>query len=192
MHTVDVHTHHVRQRARTQPLRQPLHAVNVPCQPLERAPIDEAPLCEFQLLERWQHRGQRAQLDLRGLAQLLAAPQPHLAAQRCGHLVISPQLLPQRLRQLPQLTTRAAEVHGQARFEHVAQLAEDVLTDIVRQVLKQRDAGAQLRRRWLQRRLVQQCGERVHRRVAQLDEDAAVQAWTAPDRGARALAGGGG
>eukprot|EP00964_Phaeocystis_antarctica_P075145 scaffold46337_cov62-Phaeocystis_antarctica.AAC.2 len=30
-----------------------------------------------------------------------------------------------RLRRLPQLVTGAAEVHGEARFEHVAQLDED-------------------------------------------------------------------
>ena len=60
-----------------------------------------------------------------GLAQLLAAPHPHLAAQCCGRLVISPQLLPKRLRRLPQLIGDAAEVHGDARIEHVAQLGED-------------------------------------------------------------------
>ena len=47
------------------------------------------------------------------------------AATSCGHLVISPQLLQQRLRQRPQLAAGAAEGHGDARIEHVAQLAED-------------------------------------------------------------------
>eukprot|EP00964_Phaeocystis_antarctica_P152284 scaffold120117_cov59-Phaeocystis_antarctica.AAC.2 len=47
-------------------------------------------------------------------------------AQGCGHLVISPQLLPQRRRQQrPQLAAGAAEVKGEARLERVAQLAED-------------------------------------------------------------------
>ena len=64
-------------------------------------------------------------VDLLRLAQLLAAPHPHLAAQRCGDLVISPQLLPLHLRQRPQLAAGDAEVHGDARIEHVAQLAED-------------------------------------------------------------------
>ena len=39
--------------------------------------------------------------------------------------MISPQLLQQRLRQLPQLAAGAAESHGDAGIEHVAQLAED-------------------------------------------------------------------
>ena len=59
------------------------------------------------------------------LAQLLAAPLPCLAAQRCGRLVVSLQLLARRLRQLPQLAAGAAEGHGDARVEHVAQLDED-------------------------------------------------------------------
>eukprot|EP00964_Phaeocystis_antarctica_P009573 scaffold5205_cov69-Phaeocystis_antarctica.AAC.2 len=53
--------------------------------------------------------------DLLRLAQLLAAPQPHLEAQRCGHLVISPQLRQQRLRRRPQLIADAAEVQARAR-----------------------------------------------------------------------------
>eukprot|EP00964_Phaeocystis_antarctica_P090161 scaffold57657_cov63-Phaeocystis_antarctica.AAC.4 len=110
MHTVDIKVGHGRQRTRAQPLRQPLHAVGAGCW-----------LLEDQLLERWQHRAQRAQQrqvgrgeallvpgDLLRLAQLLAAPQPHLAAQRCGRLVISPQLLQQRLRRCPQLVAGAA------------------------------------------------------------------------------------
>ena len=36
--------------------------------------------------------------DILRLAQRLAAPQPHLAAQRISRLMISPQLLLQRLR----------------------------------------------------------------------------------------------
>ena len=40
-------------------------------------------------------------------------------------LVVCLQLLPWRLRQLPQLAARAAEGHGDARVEHVAQLDED-------------------------------------------------------------------
>jgi hypothetical protein len=39
--------------------------------------------------------------------------------------VISPQLLPRRLRHRPQLAAGAAEGHGDARIERVAQLAED-------------------------------------------------------------------
>ena len=39
--------------------------------------------------------------------------------------MISPQLLPLRLRHRPQLAAGAAEGHGDARIEHVAQLAED-------------------------------------------------------------------
>eukprot|EP00964_Phaeocystis_antarctica_P022872 scaffold12773_cov64-Phaeocystis_antarctica.AAC.4 len=39
--------------------------------------------------------------------------------------MISPQLLQQRLRQLPQLAVGAAEGHGDLRIERVAQLAED-------------------------------------------------------------------
>ena len=41
--------------------------------------------------------------DVLRLAQLLAAPHPQLAAQRCGSLVTSPQLLLLRLRRRPQL-----------------------------------------------------------------------------------------
>ena len=55
--------------------------------------------------------------DLLRLAQLLAAPQPHLEAQRCGHLVISPQLRQQRLRRRPQLIADAAEVLVTAQLE---------------------------------------------------------------------------
>ena len=127
VHMIDFEIGHGRQRARGQPLRQPLHAVGAGCW-----------LDEVQQLERWQHRSQRAQqrqlvrgeaivvpVDPLRLAQRLAAPQPHLAAQRCGSLVISPQLLPRRLRQRPQLAAGTAEGHGDARIEHVAQLAED-------------------------------------------------------------------
>jgi hypothetical protein len=80
-------------------------------------------LDEDQPLERWQHRAQRAQqrqvhevgrgealvdpADVLRLAQLLAAPHPQLAAQRCGSLVISPQLLLLRLRRRPQLVAFA-------------------------------------------------------------------------------------
>ena len=39
--------------------------------------------------------------------------------------MISSQLLLQRLRQRPQLAVGAAVAHGDARIEHVAQLAED-------------------------------------------------------------------
>eukprot|EP00964_Phaeocystis_antarctica_P126214 scaffold89951_cov48-Phaeocystis_antarctica.AAC.4 len=39
--------------------------------------------------------------------------------------MVSPQLLPQRRRQLPQLVAGAAQVHGDARLEHVAQLDEE-------------------------------------------------------------------
>eukprot|EP00964_Phaeocystis_antarctica_P097291 scaffold63449_cov66-Phaeocystis_antarctica.AAC.2 len=82
VHIAEKEPGHGWQRARAQPLRQPLHAVGAGCW-----------LAEVQLLERWQHRAQRAQHrqvvrgearvvppDLLRLAQLLAAPQPHLAA----------------------------------------------------------------------------------------------------------------
>eukprot|EP00964_Phaeocystis_antarctica_P129977 scaffold93792_cov60-Phaeocystis_antarctica.AAC.4 len=128
MHTPDNNAGHGRQRARAQPLRQPLHAVGAGCW-----------LVEDQLLERWQHRAQRAQqrqfgrgealvvtVNLLRLAQLLAAPQPHPEAQRCGRqLVISPQLLQQRLRRRPQLAVDAAEGHGVARVRRVAQMERD-------------------------------------------------------------------
>ena len=39
--------------------------------------------------------------------------------------MISPQLLQQRLRQHAQLIAGAAELHGEARLEHVAQLGEE-------------------------------------------------------------------
>jgi hypothetical protein len=39
--------------------------------------------------------------------------------------VVSPQLLTLRLCQRPQLAAGGAEGHGDARIEHVAQLAED-------------------------------------------------------------------
>eukprot|EP00964_Phaeocystis_antarctica_P054190 scaffold31834_cov71-Phaeocystis_antarctica.AAC.1 len=119
-----------RQRARAQPLRQPLHALGAGCRCCGFA--------EHQPLERWQHRAQRAQqrqvgrgeafverVDLLRLAQLLAASQPHLAAQRCGSLMISPQLLQQRLRRRPQLIANAAQGYGDAGLEHVAQLDEE-------------------------------------------------------------------
>ena len=63
--------------------------------------------------------------DLLRLAQLLAAPHACFAAQRCGRLVDGLQLLPRRLSRRPQLAAGAAEGHGDARVEHVAQLAED-------------------------------------------------------------------
>eukprot|EP00964_Phaeocystis_antarctica_P120565 scaffold84286_cov63-Phaeocystis_antarctica.AAC.9 len=107
---------HGRQRARAQHLRQPLHAV----------------------LERRQHRAQRAQQRQVGrgealvepvgrlrLAQLLAAPLPHLEAQCCGRLVLSLQLLQQRLRRRPQLAVDTAQGHGVARVQQVAHAVED-------------------------------------------------------------------
>eukprot|EP00964_Phaeocystis_antarctica_P108397 scaffold73003_cov64-Phaeocystis_antarctica.AAC.3 len=39
--------------------------------------------------------------------------------------MISPQLRQQRLRQPPQLIAGTAQVHGEARLEHVAQLADE-------------------------------------------------------------------
>ena len=69
----------------------------------------------------------------------------YIAAQRCGHLVISPQLLPQRRRQKHlQLATGAAEVHGEARLERVQQLAEDDAV-LVGAELRQRHRGARAR-----------------------------------------------
>eukprot|EP00964_Phaeocystis_antarctica_P144937 scaffold110839_cov60-Phaeocystis_antarctica.AAC.1 len=134
-----------RQRARAQPLRQPLHAG-----------CDQGGFLfeEDNCLERWQHRSQRAQRrqvsrsealvvpdDRPRLAQLLAAPHPHLAAQRCGRLMISPQLLQQRQRRLPQLMADAAQVQGEARLEHVAQLDEDDARLVTAQP-RQRHRGA--------------------------------------------------
>eukprot|EP00964_Phaeocystis_antarctica_P116416 scaffold80357_cov63-Phaeocystis_antarctica.AAC.3 len=52
-------------------------------------------------------------------------PSPRLVTQRCGGLVVSPQLRQQRLRRRPQLIAGAAQVHGGARLEHVAQLGEE-------------------------------------------------------------------
>eukprot|EP00964_Phaeocystis_antarctica_P018553 scaffold10246_cov63-Phaeocystis_antarctica.AAC.2 len=75
VHAADGKRGHSRQRARAQPLSQPLHAVGA-----------GSCLVEVQLLERWQHRAQRAQrrqvgrgetrfvqVDPLRLAQLLAA-----------------------------------------------------------------------------------------------------------------------
>eukprot|EP00964_Phaeocystis_antarctica_P120563 scaffold84286_cov63-Phaeocystis_antarctica.AAC.7 len=59
------------------------------------------------------------------LAQLLAAPQPHLVAQRCGRLMIGSQLLQQRLRRRPQLAVDTAKGHGVARVQQVAHTVED-------------------------------------------------------------------
>eukprot|EP00964_Phaeocystis_antarctica_P129677 scaffold93544_cov72-Phaeocystis_antarctica.AAC.4 len=44
---------------------------------------------------------------------------------RCGRLVISPQLLQQRLRRRPQPAADAREGHGAVRLERVAPLAEE-------------------------------------------------------------------
>eukprot|EP00964_Phaeocystis_antarctica_P009095 scaffold4934_cov63-Phaeocystis_antarctica.AAC.2 len=66
---------------------------------------------------------------------------PHLAPQRCGHLVISPQLLQQRLRQRPQLAVGAGVAHGDAWIERVAQLAEDDALLVTAQ-LRQRHRAA--------------------------------------------------
>eukprot|EP00964_Phaeocystis_antarctica_P021784 scaffold12091_cov69-Phaeocystis_antarctica.AAC.4 len=126
---------HGRQRARAQPRRQPLHAVGAGW-----------PFEEDQRVERWQHRAQRAQrrqvglgealalparVDLLRLTQLLAAPHPHLAAQRCGRLVLNPQLRPQRLCRFPQPAAGAAEGHGIARLERVAEVGEDDARHVV-------------------------------------------------------------
>ena len=50
---------------------------------------------------------------------------PQLAAQRCGRLVASLQLLQRRPRRRPQLVADAGQGDGEARVEHVAQLDED-------------------------------------------------------------------
>eukprot|EP00964_Phaeocystis_antarctica_P099134 scaffold65022_cov57-Phaeocystis_antarctica.AAC.1 len=100
---------HCRQRVRAQPLSQPLHAVENGCT-----------FEEDQRLEHWQPQNQRPQRP-----QLLAAPHPQLEAQCCCRLVLSPQPLPQRLRLLPQLMAGAAEGHGDARLDRVAQPFED-------------------------------------------------------------------
>ena len=126
LHTAEPELGHGRQRARAQPLRQLLHTVGAGCW-----------LVEVQHLDRWQQRAQRAQqlqllrgetllpaAELLRLAQLLAAD-PQLAAQRCSRLVTSLQLRQQRLRRRPQLVADAAQGHGDARVEHVAQLDEE-------------------------------------------------------------------
>eukprot|EP00964_Phaeocystis_antarctica_P076001 scaffold46961_cov81-Phaeocystis_antarctica.AAC.4 len=77
----------------------------------------------------------------RGDDTILAAPQNQLAAQRCHRLVLSPQLLPQFLRQRPQLGASAAEVHGEARLEHAPQTLEDAAV-LVRAQLRERHRGA--------------------------------------------------
>eukprot|EP00964_Phaeocystis_antarctica_P065350 scaffold39418_cov50-Phaeocystis_antarctica.AAC.3 len=75
---------------------------------------------------------------------------PRVARSRCGHLVISPQLLQQRLRQRPQLAAGAAEGHGDAWIERVAQLAEDdalLVTAQLRQRHSRRRGAARAARR---------------------------------------------
>eukprot|EP00964_Phaeocystis_antarctica_P126479 scaffold90162_cov56-Phaeocystis_antarctica.AAC.7 len=76
------------------------------------------------------------------LAQLLAALHPHLEAQRCSQLVSSPQLLQKRLCRLPQLLAGDAEVHGDARLEHVAQLGEDAAVLVTAQLRERHREGA--------------------------------------------------
>ena len=92
---------------------------------------------------------------------------PQLAAQRCGRLVVSLQLLQRYPRRRAQLVVDAAQGHGDARVEHVAQLHEDDSLHVAvqlgqsirprfaalplgavgsRGILEQRDAGVQLRR----------------------------------------------
>eukprot|EP00964_Phaeocystis_antarctica_P095276 scaffold61782_cov78-Phaeocystis_antarctica.AAC.3 len=139
MHATDTKPGHGRQRTHAQPLRQPLHAVEL--------------FGEEHHGERWQHRTQRAQRRQVGcgphlfeayyprLAQLLAAPHPQLGAQRQGRLMTSPQLLQQRVRRLTQLVADAVEGHGDARIEHVAQLAEDDALLVTAQ-LRERHRGA--------------------------------------------------
>ena len=71
---------------------------------------------------------------------------PQLAAQRCGRLVASLQLLPRRLRQLPQLVADAGEGHGDARVERVAQLdEEDALLVAAKRGQRHRAAGGRKR-----------------------------------------------
>ena len=50
---------------------------------------------------------------------------PQLEAQRCGRLVASLQLLQRYPRRRAQLVAYAAQGHGDARVEHVAQLHEE-------------------------------------------------------------------
>ena len=50
---------------------------------------------------------------------------PQLAAQRCGRLVASLQLLQRYPRRRPQIVADAAQGHGDARVERVAQLHEE-------------------------------------------------------------------
>eukprot|EP00964_Phaeocystis_antarctica_P012274 scaffold6790_cov69-Phaeocystis_antarctica.AAC.1 len=109
-------------RPRAQPRHQPLHAV-------------EASGAHYAFVEHGAQLPQQRQVgsgevievpvDSVRLAQLPAALHARLEAQCCGRLVISPQLLQQRLRQLPQLEAGTAQGHGDAGIEHVAQLGED-------------------------------------------------------------------
>ena len=58
--------------------------------------------------------------------------------------MISPQLLQQRLRQHAQLIAGAAELHGEARLEHVAQLGEeDALLVLAQRRERHRSARAE-------------------------------------------------
>ena len=68
---------------------------------------------------------------------------PQLAAQRCGRLVASLQLLQRYPRRRPQLVADAGQGHGDARVEHVAQLhEEDALLVAAQRGQRHRDARA--------------------------------------------------
>eukprot|EP00964_Phaeocystis_antarctica_P054867 scaffold32268_cov58-Phaeocystis_antarctica.AAC.3 len=56
--------------------------------------------------------------------------------------MVSPQLLQQRLRRLPQLFAGAAEVHGEAWLEHVAQLATDYALLVTAELRERHHRGA--------------------------------------------------
>jgi len=68
---------------------------------------------------------------------------PQLAAQRCGRLVVSLQLLQRYPRRRAQLVADAGQGHGDARVEHVAQLdEEDALLVAAELGQRHRDARA--------------------------------------------------
>eukprot|EP00964_Phaeocystis_antarctica_P113379 scaffold77420_cov63-Phaeocystis_antarctica.AAC.4 len=102
---------------------------------------------------RWRWRRRR---DSRLRELLERAVKVTAARLECPLHVVGPQLLPKRLRQRPQPVAGAAEVHGAARIEHVAQLDEDVALLVLaqlrehRQHSRRRDSRLRLR---LQHRL---------------------------------------
>ena len=56
--------------------------------------------------------------------------------------MVDPQLLSKRLRRLPQLAADAAQVHGDARVQHIAQLVEDDALRVLVEHRQRRHRGA--------------------------------------------------